>query len=66
MGRSVLSQETDSAGPTSIWLTHLDLGLHRGLDYQPGTQAGEVRDDLRQLKRPVEQGVDVATDLLGT
>ena len=50
------------AGPAQ---EHLDLGLHRGLDDQPGTQAGDVLDDLRQLTRPVEQGVDLATDPLG-
>ncbi len=32
------------AGPAQ---EHIDLGLHRGLDDQPGTQAGDVLDNLR-------------------
>jgi hypothetical protein len=50
------------AGPAQ---EQVDLGLHRGLDDQPGAQPGNVLDDLRQVTRPVEQGVDLATDAIG-
>ena len=41
---------------------HLDLGLGRSLDYQPGPEAGNLLDDLPDLTRSVEQGVNLATD----
>ena len=41
---------------------HVDLGLHRSLDDQPGAEAGDVLDDLRQVTLSVEQGVDLAPD----
>jgi hypothetical protein len=42
----------------------LDLGFQRGLDDQPGTEAGDILDHLAQLTLPAEQGVDLGTDLL--
>ena len=50
------------AGPTQ---ERIDLGFQRGLDNQPGTQAGDVLDHLAQLTLPAEQGIDLGTDLLG-
>src|SRR5439155_21152340 len=44
---------------------HLHLGLQRGLDDQPRTQPGNILDHLAQLTLPVEQGVDLGTDLPG-
>ena len=44
---------------------HVDLGLYRSLDDQPRTKTSDVLDDLRQVTRPVEQGVDLATDPVG-
>lgn len=50
------------AGPAQ---ERVDLGLHRRLDDQPGTQARDILDDLGQLTRAVEQGVDLGTDPVG-
>jgi len=42
----------------------VDLGLHRGLDDQPGTRASDILDHLPDLTRAVEQGIDLAPDPL--
>jgi len=44
---------------------HVDLGLDRGLNDQPGAEAAAVLDDLADLPRTVEQGVDLATGPIG-
>jgi hypothetical protein len=41
------------------------LGLDRGLDDEPGTQAHDILDDLPELPRAVVQGVDLTTDRVG-
>ena len=56
------SRRPADTGPTD---EHLDLGLDRSLDNQPGPEAGDILDDLPDLTRPVEQGVDLATDPVG-
>ena len=50
------------AGPAQ---ERLDLGFQRGLDDQPGAEAGDILDHLAQLTLPAEQGIDLGTDLLG-
>jgi hypothetical protein len=42
----------------------VDLGLHRGLDQQPGTQPGHILDDLGQVPAGTEQRVDLDADLV--
>lgn len=41
------------------------LGLHRGLEDQLGAEAGDVLDDLDQLTRTVEQGVELGHAAVG-
>jgi hypothetical protein len=50
------------AGPAE---EHLDLGLQRRLDDQPGTEAGDVLDHLRQVTLTVEQGIDLTANAVG-
>ena len=55
VGRALVARPTEELG---------HLGLHRGLDHQPGAQPGDLLQDLDQVTRTVEQGIDLAADPL--